>query len=199
MESDVLGYARPIETTELRTDAARSLFAAWKTWRGDALLPSRADMRLSDIVALLPMISVLEIRSPQEIVFRLAGTAITAAVGFELKGMNYLEMTKPEIRPHRSARLLSLARQPCGGLAHNVRAVDDGGSAGIEIMVLPIRPAENDGALQLLSISALTDPGVMLGGDIKAQLDKVADQFSYLDVGAGVPDGYAQKFDALAS
>lgn len=194
-----MGYAQPIETTGLLTDEARSLFAAWQTWRGDALLPSRTHMQLSDIVALLPMISVLEIRSPQEVVFRLAGTAITAAAGFELKGMNYLEMTKPEIRPHRSARLLSLVRQPCGGLVHNVRDVDDGGSAGIEIMVLPIRPAENDGALQLLSISALTDPGIMLGGDIKAQLDKVADQFSYLDLGAGVPDGKALKIDALAN
>ena len=179
--------AHPGEELEIKTEEARALFAAWQNWRGDALMPSRDDMVLSDITALMPYLTLLEIRSPDEFIVRLAGTAILEATGFELTGTNYLDLAAPELRPLRSARVWRQAQQPCGSLMHNRHGPGGGFDRWVEVLSLPMRAANSEGPIQFLGVTAMIDPGLLLLGDFVSEVAKVADRFTSIDIGAGVP------------
>lgn len=186
------------EVLEIRSKEARALFAAWQNWRGDALLPSRDDMVLSDITALMPFLTLLEIRSPEQFIFRLAGTAILEATGFELTGTNYLDLTSPNLRPLRSARVWRKAQQPCGALMQNRHRGSGEIERWIEVLSLPLRTVEPDGPVQFLSVTAMIDPGELLLEDFITEVAKVADRFTYIDIGAGVPADPANEFPRTA-
>ncbi|MDP7547703.1 MAG: PAS domain-containing protein, partial [Alphaproteobacteria bacterium] len=71
------------------------LATAWCGWRGDKMLPFRSDVRLEDIKEILPWITLIEVFSESEIIFRLAGTMVREIMGVELTGRDLLELTEP--------------------------------------------------------------------------------------------------------
>ena len=57
----------------------------------------------------------------------------------------------------------------------------------MEVLSLPVRPVEASRPLQFLSIVALVDPGALRAHEIETKVAEMADEFAYLDLGAGVP------------
>ena len=68
----------------------------------------------------------------------------------------------------------------------------------IEVLSLPLRTVEPDGPVQFLSVTAMIDPGELLLEDFITEVAKVADRFTYIDIGAGVPADPANEFPRTA-
>ena len=65
------------------TQPCRDFYVAWSSWRGDALMPHRRDVRLEEIKPLLPSIMVLDALSGSDVSFRLVGTKVVDRLGFD--------------------------------------------------------------------------------------------------------------------
>ena len=85
----------------LVTPACRDFVQAWVRCRGDAVAPRRGDIELGEIARHLHWLSVLEVRSADEMVFRLVGTAINNTRGRELTGTNLRDLSRPQDWPRR--------------------------------------------------------------------------------------------------
>ncbi|MEQ9643746.1 MAG: PAS domain-containing protein [Alphaproteobacteria bacterium] len=177
-----------IDTSAILTEPGLMLLRAWDRWRSAALLPSRADMRLEHISALLANVSLLEVRGPDEAVVRLAGTRICEIFGQELKGTNYLDLVPPEVRLLRAQRLQYMIHQPCGAILHGTYSARSGMAFRVEQVALPIRPVASNAAPQLISVAALL-PGQPRPTNVpESELGRLPETFRFLDVGAGLPN-----------
>lgn len=178
-----------VDTTDILTDPGLTLVRAWEAWRGAALLPSRADMRLEDISGLLSNIALLEVYGPDEVIIRLAGTRICEVFGRELKGTNYLDFVAPEGRRLRAQRLQWQVTQPCGALVHSTHRARSGMSFRSEQVGLPIRPVVAGAPMQIIGVAAAL-PGQPRPTHMpEDELGRLAETFRFLDIGAGVPNG----------
>lgn len=175
----------------LLSNDSRQLLAAWLAWRGDRLLPHRRDMDLVSIARLMPRLMLLEVFSPQRMVFRLAGTEIEVLTGLRLTGRDHIALAQPDQRAARSRLLWGAATQPCGALAFHVFPHPDSGRLHrIEAFLLPILPddaTENPGApMQLIGVAAGL-PVVDVGSHVTRPLEFAGATQHVLDLGAGIP------------
>ncbi len=177
-----------VDTSSIQTEFGHLLLRAWDKWRGTALLPTRADMFLEDISAILGNVTLLELRGPDEAVVRLAGTRICEVFGQELKGRNYLDLVPPEARGLRARRLQYMIAHPCGAVLQGTYSARSGMTFRSEQVALPVRPATPDAAPQLLTVAAVM-PGQPRPTHMpESELGRLPDTFRFLDIGAGIPN-----------
>jgi hypothetical protein len=169
------------------TTNGQALATAWARWRGDKVLPCRSDVQLDDISEILPWITLIEIFSETEIIFRLAGTMIREIMGFELTGHNLMELTEPDHRLARGIRTAQTAHQPCGAIwIWNVTFRNEK-SRRMENMGLPVRPEEDGRPMQILNVCGMLDTAGPPQAINYLQQLASADNHSFIDIGAGVP------------
>lgn len=180
------GAATPDVIDTSCSPETRQLLAAWKTWRGRNLLPRRRDMDLVSICRLMPALTLLEVFSPERAVIRLAGGDIEALFGRRLTGRDYVGLIDdPEQRRFRGAVLWMAVSQPCGLLSFHIYPEEAGGTHQTQACSLPILPDDEDGPVQLLTVtSLLPDPR---GKPVKASLLQLGHQRRFIDLGAGLP------------
>lgn len=145
-------------------------------------------MQLSEVTKLMPFLTILDVRSREEVIIRLAGTAIFDALGEELTGRNYLDLTTPDVRPIRSARLWLQTRHPCGAVMRNVHNAGTDAEVHLEILSLPIRPLREEEPIQLLSVVGPLGSENLTTDEAHIQVARIAHEFHYVGIGAGVPD-----------
>lgn len=174
-------------TFELAEGNAQFL-AAWTGWRRGAAPPRRRDVRLEDIVDLLPGVILLEARAPDVFHFRLAGTGVDEFSGMHMTGVNALDLTAPENRAVRARRLWSLASIPCGGfLRFFHRYPESRAEAAMEGLILPVL-ADADGApVQLMSVFSSSRSRVESEPPSNDMRNALPDEFYFVDLGFGVP------------
>ena len=95
------GKAPATDVEALMSGDSRHLLAAWKRWRGEHLLPHRRDMDLVSIARLMPRLVLLDVFSPQRMIFRLAGTEIESIAGMRLTGRDHILLAQPDQRASR--------------------------------------------------------------------------------------------------
>ena len=161
---------------------------AWSRWRGSRLLPRRSDMRLADIKRLLPLVVLLESRSPTNVVFRVAGSRMRDYLGVDLSGCNYIELAPESFRPIRIWRVQQQLSRPCGALFIYPHRFPSGAVAPAETISLPVddgRPGKPPMLLSLVTplTSRIEDPPP----DGKREVF-FATEFAFVDLGAGIPD-----------
>ena len=171
----------------VRTAACRHFLAAWHGWRSGALLPSRHDVRLEDIRPLLSSAFLLELRGPDEVIFRLAGTRLAEHLGFDPTGRNLIALTPPDQRAVRAARFMAQASRPCGSRFVRRHCYAGGLCVAVEHVALPIRPYRPDAPLQLLNVAGHIEGEPKLWDPGEDQTFELAVEFAYLDLGAGIP------------
>lgn len=172
----------------LETPCCRDFAAAWNRWRGTAVAPRRADVRLEEIARWLPLLSVLEIRSREEQVFRLVGTQINEARGRELTGTTLKELSRPEDWPARSLVNAEMAAKPCGITFRALFRYSVGADAESEYLCLPVFANDPAAPVQLFTIrQPLRDVTLQLP-QLDAETNPVGDGNRFVDLGAGVPD-----------
>ncbi len=169
-------------------DELMEFAAAWQNWRGDGLPPDRGQVSLDDISLLLPRVMVLEVLSPTEAPFRLVGTSYRDTFGIELTGLNFVDLATPGNRAVRGHRLWAMANTPCGSHASSPDLNPSRAGNLIHTLSFPVRPKQPNQPMQFFGLSFGTrkvDLSVSYGIDM---VERLADNFSYIDIGAGLPN-----------
>src|SRR3546814_3234720 len=78
----------------------------------------RADMDLVSISRLMPRLAVIDVKAPDNALFRLAGTEIEHHFGERLTGRSYISMVPAERQQRRGELLWRIATQPCAVVQH---------------------------------------------------------------------------------
>ncbi|WP_334128782.1 PAS domain-containing protein [Sneathiella sp.] len=86
----------------------------WRSLEPGSLVPRRRSFDPTRIAPLLPGIALYEVLSPDEIVCRLAGTALVDHFGMELTGRNFLDFWPGDMRDAASRTILECITRPCG-------------------------------------------------------------------------------------
>jgi hypothetical protein len=172
----------------LRDQDTARFVEAWAGWRKGRLLPRRADMELRDIARVLNRVTLFEVRGPDDIVVRLAGTALRDLVELDLTGRNFRDVTAPEEWPTRRQRMLGMSETPCGGFMNYRDAQPTGRVVVFEAVNLPLDPDEAGKPRLLLSCSSLLARSFEAPRQDAPRTIAVASNFTYVDIGAGVPE-----------
>ncbi|MFP6774168.1 MAG: PAS domain-containing protein [Alphaproteobacteria bacterium] len=184
---------------DIYCEACHNFALAWQNWRGSAIAPHRASVRIDDIQRELPYVSVVEVISEDMCKFRIAGTALCEAVGIELTGKNYYDFTTPEARQLRVVRTKQIAGLPCG--CHFVFPIlyRSGEIIPTEVLSLPVLPDNPDAAPQIFTIAMpMKQTHLMDPHDTPLKMPE-AEGFHFIDVGAGVPDDHLKLFERPAA
>lgn len=177
----------PATPESLLSRDSQQFLAAWKTWRGMHALPRRRDMDLVSIARLMPRMMLLEVFSPQRMVFRLAGSEVEAQLGMRLMGRDHIAMADPDIRTMRGQILWTAATHPCGVMTrHNFPNLKSGQPHEAESLALPILPDDADTPVQLLVVVSRL-PALEEGSSSSLPLSRRALARHFIDLGAGLP------------
>lgn len=162
------------------------LWNHWDRCRGEELVPLFGSIRQEELNLVVGRMSILEIQSDTEIVFKFFGTDFVRAVGAELAGTNVLDSVHENSREALAQYLRTLSQVPCAGLFTLSSRLEAGLVMIVKGCHLPLR--NNDGSINRLigcSIEAglagvSTDAG-------RVEMGKSVFDFSYIDIGAGLP------------
>lgn len=159
---------------------------AWSAWRGDRLLPDKADMDLGELAEFMPWLGLLEVAGPDEARLRVAGSGLREVYGAEMTGRNLKDITAPEDWPRRSARYLAQVSRPCGTYYFRRDLLPDGKAVSYETVALPVQAG--GGERQMLCIIMPLQQWHALGQPAAPHLIPMPTAFQYVDIGAGIPD-----------
>ena len=173
---------------EITSPECRAFAEAWQRWRGVELVPRRAAVRIEEISKLLPLVSLVELISPDLARVRLAGTALCEAMGVELSGLNYFEMTEPEDRALRVARTMPLSEHPCASHYMHPLAYQSGRTIPTEGLSLPVLPDDSSAPPQFFAIWCALEDMHLEGTTVEPNKVPMAEGFQFVDIGAGIPD-----------
>lgn len=169
-------------------EAANREFARhWLAWRGDRLLPDRADLDLNAIRPLLPRLMLFEMRAPDIIMVRVAGTRLREDLEVELTGRNYVDLVAPEPRAIRSHRMWSTAHHPCASRLIREHRLNTGRVALAEVVTVPFEAPRAGEPRLLLTHFVVFGERYEAGEMAAARRFDIVDEFRFLDIGAGVP------------
>lgn len=168
----------------LHSAGARQLFTHWDSLPKEGLIPDRAALDPAAISALMPMLTILEIFSPERIEVGLAGRDVREALGFDPTGCNYLEMQSAEARRSYIRLIEAQTSLPCG--RRNILRMRhaDGVITRVEAVTLPMRHAASGHAMILSYFGTIDIVGF---GDGGYQLLDFEDT-RWIDLGAGTPE-----------
>lgn len=163
------------------------LLEQWSAWRGERLLPRRSDIDLASIKKYLSGVSLVEVRGPEQVIFKVAGGGFRDYLGFELTGRNYLDLVDPARRAEIALGVQLVIGKPCGIFYVTPHRFPSGAIVPVEVMSLPIEADRPGGPRLILSSN---EPLIRRQEDVRvAQEQPLAHPTSYnfIDIGAGLP------------
>jgi hypothetical protein len=167
---------------------AKQFFRVWHSWRGARRLPERRDMELDDLGEMATTCLLLDIRGPDRILMDQVGVQITAKLGIDLNGMNYLDLTSKENRAWRAHLTIAQAAQPCGAVVYYWLRFPEGGVLPVEFCGAPLtETGAKESNLILACATGLIDPAVYRGEPVDPDSYAVGDGMRFIDIGFGIP------------
>lgn len=168
------------------SNPGRQLLAWWLEARATEAMPGPDDVNPRALVELLPYIRYLSWEDENKLVFRIYGSALAEATGFDLTGYDILGSGHAEVEADR-ARLKQLHAQPCGLLMVRDVFGKSGTPYPCEFMTLPIAPGP-DGKRRIIGTVAPIEQ--MREWNVEVSLERVMTlrRAVYFDTGAGIPD-----------
>jgi hypothetical protein len=121
----------------------------WLSLWGEGELPRRADFQPRGIADQLPIISIFDVVPDKSVRCRLHGSVLSAGLGQDLTGKDWLAMTAPGDQPTRLQRWSDVAR---GAIGRGLRAGQrqSGEAQYSEEIMLPFGDVAPDGSRQVL-------------------------------------------------
>ncbi|MDF1791119.1 MAG: PAS domain-containing protein [Thalassobaculaceae bacterium] len=172
---------------QLSTPACIGFTQAWLEWRGEAVAPHRGQLRLEQIAQHLRWLSVMEVRSPEDMVFRLVGTAINDTRGRELTGTTLKDLSLAKDWPRRAAITWAVASHPAG-LTHRVLfEYTLGPPVYSEYVCLPVFSETPGTPVQVFTIREPVEDVSLTLPQLKTAYNHVGEGNRFIDIGAGVP------------
>lgn len=138
--------------------AQEALYAYWAGLRRDGRLPSRADIRPSDIKSFLPMLSLTEVAGENRFRIRLAGTGLFGVYGTEITGRTLPEIYAGAAAEYWRRELVAIVgdQQPAIG----VHSLGWRGAPHLSVLWMRL-PLSANGA----DVDMILGYDVVLGGD----------------------------------
>ncbi len=161
--------------------------AAWQQWRGTELVPRLEDVRPEILGQAINGLSVVELLSPDDAVYRLVGKLHTEVMGRELAGTHISEVTKPDEQKPRMQRLWNIANTPCGMYVQSTVVRDTGVADPLCRIIFPVRPAGPSDPMRLYGAMDRYGHSGSLN-EQPVELISVSHEVQYIDIGCGVPD-----------
>lgn len=174
-------------SVSLKSEPAARLLDYWDRLRGDRLMPQRSGLDPAELKAILPYLTILEVRARDTLIYRLAGTAIRDMVGTELTNRNLLDFTPSTSRAVRSWRHWTIATLPCGAFYHLPLTYSGGAVNMHEGLLLPMAPDRAGSPPLLLGVLTPIQGNHWLNQNA-APLFDIAPDINFVDIGAGIPD-----------
>jgi hypothetical protein len=167
---------------------ARQFFAVWQRWRKDRRLPERGSIDLDDLGELATTCLLLNIRGPDLIRVDSVGVQITAKIGFDLTGMNYLDLTSRDNRAWRAHLTVAQAAQPCGVVIYYWLRFPDGNVLPVEFCGAPLlETGATESNLILCCATGLIDPMTYSGQPVDPDSYEEGEGMRFIDIGYGIP------------
>jgi hypothetical protein len=164
--------------------ASRQVFATWHGWRRGRPLPARRDL---DVAALGDFHIVMELRHRDDIRITALGAGIRRCLGFDLTGMNYLDITNPENRSLRARLFIEQVLQPCGSVVYYPVRYADGGILPVECTGVPFSDDGDAGMVSVMAgcCSPLIPPRP--NDVIDPDSWRIGEGMRFIDLGFGIP------------
>ncbi|MBT6961267.1 MAG: PAS domain-containing protein, partial [Rhodospirillaceae bacterium] len=146
-ESDV-----PVTSSDVAIDVGSEadLFKTfedhWRLLESDSLIPRLSEFLNRPIPILQPYVTILDLVSPNELTFRLVGTAITETFGMDATGQNILSFMPGEDGKILSDVAFQITSHPCGAKIGSDVATATGRAMTSESVGFPLLRKENESA-----------------------------------------------------
>lgn len=169
-----------------RTPDSLAFEKAWRRARGDRPFPQRSDIELKSFARFAPLMVIIE-PDPQKIAlpFRLTGSGFFDLLGFDLTGMDYLELVDPAIKKDAYDAVVACMRLPCGLWQSTPTRIAGGETAFFELTILPISKTGDvaDHVLIFVTRERRSD-----GAIPNIQRVEHTTMWEWIDTGASVPE-----------
>lgn len=124
----------------MKHSSTRDFYAHWDEQRGQASAPDRSLLDLDPVRHVLADTFVLSFEAPLRLPVRVAGTRVSALMGTDLKGRDFLDFWHGEQR-NQMSDLASITKDESLATVAGVSARTDRGSTlMLELLLLPFAP-----------------------------------------------------------
>jgi len=143
-EDNRAGHYEFIRIEDCRSEKVRSLYAYWNKLRGARRMPRREEIDATEIWSLLKNVFMNEWhRDPERLYYRIAGTELVAAMGFEIRGKWLTDLYQDQVDVERTLGLYRRVveeREPVLGRTDGTQM-----RHGVEAFEWVICPLSDDG------------------------------------------------------
>lgn len=174
------------------THVGHEMLTYWHGTRSTQPMPDSSQISPGDFRELLPYSRYLSWEGPEDLRIRVLGSALSAAIGTDLTGMNLIDLLGPDERDDDMAAFRALHGHPCGSITIKRSHIVGGGTREIELVHLPVAGISNSGE-DLESGDRIL--GSIMMRELPDRWDGMADRTKYMepvsrcfiDIGFGVP------------
>lgn len=179
--------ADPAKVSFSLDNTARFL-ACWQAMRKESALPRADELDVRSMKPLLPELVLFEVADMMTVRYRLAGTMVVKRLGFEPRGLNLVDLARPEMRAIIGLGFDLVARRRIGALLHfTLLFGEDEVPARVEQIVLPLEAPDGQ-APRVLSLSSRPAmPGSRAPYGVSQPTEAIED-VTLFDLGFGLPD-----------
>jgi hypothetical protein len=124
----------------MKHPSTREFFAYWDEKRGDARAPERSEIEPGAVRELLGDIFVLSYDAAAGYPFRVAGTRVSALLGYDLRNRSFSALFKPDGRREIEEIIAVVAEEMLAAVAGVTAISQDGARAYLELLLLPFNP-----------------------------------------------------------
>ncbi|GAA6156032.1 PAS domain-containing protein [Pyruvatibacter sp. HU-CL02332] len=174
------------------THVGNEMLTYWHGVRGSRAMPDSSQISPSGFRELLPYARYLSWEGAEDLRIRVFGSALSAALGHDLTGMNLLDLMVPEERDRELSTFRELHAQPCGSVAVKRSYIAGGGVRELEVLHLPVAAVSNGSDANVGYDRIL---GSVMMRELPDRWDGMADsrkpmdllEHAFIDIGFGVP------------
>jgi hypothetical protein len=169
-----------------RTTESIAFQEAWTIAKGDEPFPRRDAIELRRFVPFVSLMAIIEVdKRARALPFRLSGSGFFDLLGFELTGMDYLDLVDPAIRDGAFDSVAACLSQPCGLWQSTPTEIDGGGMASFELTIFPISKNGKDADHILVFVTREKHPDEGVPVIKRVQHSTI---WQWIDLGFGLPD-----------
>lgn len=177
----------PFENTKFEHERSRIFADYWLSLPKVKLIPRKTDFDPIDQRQILTSFVIHELVSPDEIIVRLAGTAVRQEYGFEPTGTNYLDRVAPQRRAKASEAIHLVCEHPVGMRVKRTSTTKLGHVLLNESLALPMRDDEGMARLVYYQTNMSALPKHRVANQDELLRIEILDR-TFLDIGAGIPN-----------
>ncbi len=142
---------------------------------------------MRELAGLMAQITLVEQKSPDQIIYRIAGDTIIERLGFNPTGMNFLDLLHPDQREGSMEGHQLMLSHPCGCYLVYENELENGNRMLSETVTLPMRKNEDAEAKLFFSYHSTHKPTGIISTKGETALVVNWHRMEHADIGCGEP------------